>query len=182
MYIFMVCCTEGKKFASFCVGTMKFYVDYMGFLVHQVRSKLLTITVHTHTKLLPLGRHCCLWCLIKYSQLKQSPVTRGLFVPRSTASICRDYNGFVRAGNNIKEAKCHNNVIQQPFFKSLPLSQVCLYAYILICLKPPCQQTVDVGMPPGLHITLGIFLRLFVLLEDDFHKLDLLANLQWSQL
>ena len=28
--------------------------------------------------------------------------------------------------------------------------------------------------PPGLHITLGIFLRLFVLLESECHQLDLL--------
>ena len=34
--------------------------------------------------------------------------------------------------------------------------------------------------PPGLHITLGIFLRLFVLLEDSCHELDLLAELQGS--
>ena len=34
--------------------------------------------------------------------------------------------------------------------------------------------------PPGLHITLGIFLRLFVLLEDTCHQLDLSANLQES--
>lgn len=34
--------------------------------------------------------------------------------------------------------------------------------------------------PPGLHITLGIFLRLFVLLEDRCHELDLLAELQGS--
>ncbi len=27
--------------------------------------------------------------------------------------------------------------------------------------------------PPGLHITLGVFLRLFTLLEDECHKLDL---------
>ena len=34
--------------------------------------------------------------------------------------------------------------------------------------------------PPGLHITLGIFLRLFVLLEDTCHQLDLSASLQGS--
>ena len=34
--------------------------------------------------------------------------------------------------------------------------------------------------PPGLHITLGIFLRLFVLLEDACHQLDLSASLQGS--
>ena len=37
----------------------------------------------------------------------------------------------MRAGNNIKEAKYHNHVIQEPFFKSLFLSQVFLYAYLL---------------------------------------------------
>ena len=34
--------------------------------------------------------------------------------------------------------------------------------------------------PPGLHITLGIFLRLFVLLEDACHHLDLTAQLNDS--
>ena len=33
---------------------------------------------------------------------------------------------------------------------------------------------------PGLHITLGIFLRLFVLLEDACHHLDLTAELTGS--
>lgn len=32
--------------------------------------------------------------------------------------------------------------------------------------------------PPGLHITLGIFLRLFVLLEEDCHTLDLSMSVQ----
>lgn len=32
--------------------------------------------------------------------------------------------------------------------------------------------------PPGLHITLGIFLRLFVLLEEDCHKLDLAKHIE----
>lgn len=35
--------------------------------------------------------------------------------------------------------------------------------------------------PPGLHITLGIFLRLFVLLEDACHHLDLTAELNGSE-
>ena len=35
--------------------------------------------------------------------------------------------------------------------------------------------------PPGLHITLGIFLRLFVLLEDVCHHLDLTAELNGSE-
>lgn len=32
--------------------------------------------------------------------------------------------------------------------------------------------------PPGLHISLGIFLRLFVLLEADCHKLDVSMRIQ----
>lgn len=32
--------------------------------------------------------------------------------------------------------------------------------------------------PPGLHITLGIFMRLFVLLEEDCHKLDQCMRIQ----
>ena len=129
------CCTciwsyRGKKVRVFLCGD--FYVDYMGFQVHQVCSKPYTTNACTHTKLqLPLGRHCCLWCLIQSSQLKQPPSTRGPVLPRSTDSICRDYDGFVRAGNDIKQAKFHNNVIQEPFFKSLPLSQVRLYTYML---------------------------------------------------
>ena len=34
--------------------------------------------------------------------------------------------------------------------------------------------------PPSLHVTLGIFLRLFTLLEDDCHHLDLSVSLQGS--
>ena len=34
--------------------------------------------------------------------------------------------------------------------------------------------------PPGLHITLGIFLRLFLLLEDSCHELDVLAEMHGS--
>ena len=32
--------------------------------------------------------------------------------------------------------------------------------------------------PPSLHISLGIFFRLFTLLEDACHELDVLASLQ----
>ena len=35
--------------------------------------------------------------------------------------------------------------------------------------------------PPGLHITLGIFLRLFVLLENACHELDLTAHMQGTE-
>ena len=35
--------------------------------------------------------------------------------------------------------------------------------------------------PPGLHITLGIFFRLFSLLEDECHELDLAHMLHGAQ-
>lgn len=46
-----------------------------------------------------------------------------------------------------------------------------------------CYTTVFLSpqvCPPGLHITLGIFLRLFVLLETECHKLDLAMHVQGS--
>ena len=69
----------------------------------------------------PLGRHCCLWCLIKSSDLIRPPAARAPCPMRSTASIISDYKGFEKAGSDIKKAKFHNNAIQEPFFKSYSL-------------------------------------------------------------
>ena len=35
--------------------------------------------------------------------------------------------------------------------------------------------------PPGLHITLGIFYRLYTLLEEECHELDVMVKFQASQ-
>ena len=74
--------------------------------------------------MLSSGRHCCLWCLIRTDQLKTSPSARGLVDMRTTRTIVGDYQKFKEGGGNIKKAKQYNNVICEPFFPTIDLSQV----------------------------------------------------------
>lgn len=76
----------------------------------------------------------------------------------------------------MKKAKFFNNCIDEPFF-DIPLDQVCRthsdYNNIT-------YYGIQVSLP-ALHITLGIFGRLFELLEQSCHSLDLqLAHLSNS--
>lgn len=87
---------------------------------------------------------------------------------RTTNSICADYDSFVAGGANLKKAKMYNNVIREPFFKNIPIEQVYEKQHA-ICTCCTHEQVC----PPGLHITLGIFYRLFSLLESECHLLDL---------
>ena len=41
---------------------------------------------------------------------------RGRYKLRTLASLQEDYNKFVQSGYNIKNAKCHNNVIEETMF------------------------------------------------------------------
>ena len=123
------------------------------------------------------GRHCCLWCHITTTELALSPTVRGPLVLRTTSTLQRDLNSFQSDGSNIKRAKHHNNVIRKSLFE-IPLEQVSKYCnkgihtlYIHIILA-----SLQVS-PPGLHISLGIFFRLFTLLEDECHKLDVIHSL-----
>jgi hypothetical protein len=63
----------------------------------------------------------------------------------------RDHQQFLQSGGNIKHAKKFNNVIQ-PHMWDIQIDQICL---------------------PALHISLGIFYRLYTLLEQAAHQLDL---------
>ncbi|KAL5477393.1 hypothetical protein EMCRGX_G024188 [Ephydatia muelleri] len=65
---------------------------------------------------------------------------------------------FIEAGGNLKRAKWYNNCIHDSFF-NIPLSQVCI---------------------PGLHITQGIFQKLFSLFERACHNLDLKLAMHWK--
>ena len=60
----------------------------------------------------------------------------------------------------------------------MSLSQVCAWQYYLLHITHTLYQYQV--CPPGLHLTLGIFLRLYVLLEDACHHLDLTAELTGS--
>ena len=70
-------------------------------------------------------------------------------------------------GSNLKRAKFYDNVIGKAFF-DVPLSQVTLASLVLFIMAVFLSQVC----PPGLHITLGIFQRLFNLLEEECHSLD----------
>jgi len=69
------------------------------------------------------GRHCCLWCTIRNTQLKVPLHTRGRLPSRSLESLRADHQRFLDAGGNLKKAKEFNNAIAEPFF-SIPLQNV----------------------------------------------------------
>eukprot|EP00731_Ephydatia_muelleri_P033241 Em0026g61a len=104
------------------------------------------------------GKQPCLFCLITLDQLGMSVDRRGSCVPRSLDSIILDHQSFIEAGGNLKRAKWYNNCIHDPFF-NIPLSQVFI---------------------PGLHITQGIFQKLFSLFERACHNLDLKLAMHWK--
>ena len=64
---------------------------------------------------------------------------RGRYNLRTIASLQEDYNKFIQSGYNIKNAKCHNNVIDvpinqvfvMPFLPNLNIIKGCLYQFIL---------------------------------------------------
>jgi hypothetical protein len=97
------------------------------------------------------GRHCCLWCEISSDQLRTPLHTCGYSLPRTLDTLKRDHQQFLQSGGNIKHAKNFNNVIQ-PHMWDIQTDQICL---------------------PALHISLGIFYRLYTLLEQAAHQLDL---------
>ena len=47
---------------------------------------------------------------------------------RTLASF-QDYNKFVQSGHNIKNAKCHNNVIEEAIF-DVPVDQVFVITFL----------------------------------------------------
>lgn len=71
-----------------------------------------------------LGRHCCIYCLIRQDQLNIPPEVRGAISLRTIESICRDHKRFLDSGAKLNNAKHHNNCINEPFFNNFPLTQV----------------------------------------------------------
>ncbi|XP_041455390.1 uncharacterized protein LOC121408131 [Lytechinus variegatus] len=94
----------------------------------------------------PNGRHCCLFCDIVRTALATPPMDRAQTQPRTLDTLQTSHSLFLEKGIP-KEA---NNVIREPFFK-IPINQVC---------------------PPGLHMSLGIFLKHYVSLNKAAHMLD----------
>lgn len=119
----------------------------------------------------PLGRHCCLLCRIEQTQLKETPSCRTQQPAlRDLVTLATAHSDFTSKGNsNLAVAKKYFNVIARPFF-NIPLDQVVNKMFgIKGHLYTHVQLQVCI---PGLHISLGIFYRLFSLLEDAVHCLD----------
>ena len=99
------------------------------------------------------GRHPCLWCHITSDMLKLPLAERfNLFSKRSLDTLNDDHTKFIDIyKGDLKKAKYANNVINDVFF-DIPLNQVSL---------------------PGLHITLGVYLKLFRAFEQLAKNIDI---------
>ncbi|XP_072176962.1 uncharacterized protein [Diadema setosum] len=95
----------------------------------------------------PSGRHCCLHCSATRQDMSIPPAERkATQQTRTLQSLDVSLNNFTQHGI----AKEANNVIRSPFFR-IPIDQVC---------------------PPGLHISLGLFLKHFNSMSGKCHELD----------
>ena len=91
------------------------------------------------------GKYPCLWCKIKLDQLEIPLATRGKCTARTLDNLTEDHNVFVnRYHGNIKKAKFALNVINPRFF-DVPITHVCI---------------------PGLHVGMGIVVKLVKVLRD----------------
>ena len=79
--------------------------------------------IYKKTMLRTAGRHCCLWCHIKSSDLKIPLSDRGRSLDRTLQNLKSGNDKFLQAGGNIKNSKHFNNVIDKAMF-DIPLTQV----------------------------------------------------------
>ncbi|XP_078671099.1 uncharacterized protein LOC144911160 [Branchiostoma floridae x Branchiostoma belcheri] len=94
----------------------------------------------------------CLWCHITQEEIRDKDNCRLRIPPRTLNSLAEDHLKFVRDGKGAhKLAKLYHNAIAPVMF-DVPIDQVVI---------------------PGLHISLGIYLKLFKLMEDELHDIDL---------
>ena len=158
------------------------------------------------------GGHCCLWCHVTSTDLQtpvssenqqssqpptlgsistdqqpQPPTAQKASKLRSLESLSSDHCRYLLEGRgDVKKAKLYNNVISVQFF-NIPLDQVsynsnklhCVYNCVTLQLFTCTFIQVCL---PGLHISLGVFFKLFTLFEDHVHQLDLLIKQQQSSM
>eukprot|EP00731_Ephydatia_muelleri_P032590 Em0024g134a len=97
------------------------------------------------------GCYPCPYCII-HSEMMGTPLSvRGDAAQRTLETMHDDHQRYVSAGSIKRDAQKFYNCISPPIV-DIPVSQVC---------------------PPGLHITLGIFTKMFNLLEAVCCNLDL---------
>ncbi|XP_066286471.1 uncharacterized protein [Branchiostoma lanceolatum] len=98
------------------------------------------------------GSHPCLWCHIKLDELKDKDDRRLHIPPRTLESLAEDHRKFITVGKGkLKDAKHYNNAVC-PVMYAVPIEQ---------------------AMIPGLHISLGVYLKLFNLFEAELQDIDL---------
>ncbi|CAH1275363.1 uncharacterized protein [Branchiostoma lanceolatum] len=98
------------------------------------------------------GTHPCLWCDITLDEIKDTDNCRLIIPPRNLESLAENHKKFLLEGKgNLKLAKKYHNAIAPVMFE-VPIDQVVV---------------------PGLHISLGIYLKLFKLMESELHDIDL---------
>ena len=93
-------------------------------------------------------------------------IVRGHAKERSLEDMCADHQCYVSSGSVKKDAQMFFNCISEPIF-DIPVSQVNESNITIIQ-----NYTIQV-CPPGLHIMLGIFTKMFHLLEALCCQLDL---------
>ena len=103
------------------------------------------------------------------------------FVERTLETLTSDLISFNNSGGDIKDAKEHNNVINERLF-NVELSQVHIPSNknkeninnllkIVVLNVSYCITKFQVSMP-ALHISLGTYLKLFNMLEKECYLLD----------
>ncbi|XP_035663161.1 uncharacterized protein LOC118406879 [Branchiostoma floridae] len=97
------------------------------------------------------GTSPCLWCYVTQEEIKDKDSCRLQIPARTLESLARDHQRFlVEGGGKLKVAKLYHNAIKPVMF-DVPIDQVIV---------------------PGLHISLGIYLKLFKLMENELHDID----------
>ena len=125
------------------------------------------------------GKCPCPFCLITndglQSLLSKRKPKRKTWAPRSLQLLQKDNERFVQSGGDLKNAKSFHNCIGEPFFY-IPLTQVRINVnnvYKVNCASCLFVCFLHKVCLPGLHTLQGIFLKLFTLLENECHELDL---------
>ncbi|XP_077998240.1 uncharacterized protein LOC144451311 [Glandiceps talaboti] len=98
----------------------------------------------------PCGKYFCLWCHTTKDICSLFPETRPSVDARTLESIIADHDKFKEDGGSLRKAKEYHNCIHSPLI-GIPTERVAL---------------------PGLHISLGVYLMFFRMLETDCVELD----------
>ncbi|CAH3103928.1 unnamed protein product [Pocillopora meandrina] len=96
------------------------------------------------------GKYPCLWCKINHEVMQVSCHKHRHAEKRSLENIQEDYDKFVADGSVTSRQKFYHNVIHEKLL-DIELDKVCV---------------------PGLHISLGVFKKLFDELENQCFELD----------